>query len=160
MGLFPGLETLLQHMSIHLLVHGATQHKQLTFATIVKSSPIRWQMDRHYQLFPAHRHQRASQPAAYSSELVHLCDATWILTRQWGYSVASGRCPKHEIRWWRQTWDTAPYFTVVNQSEARISTEHGIILVTPCLLTRIREFIHTQHRNTTRGRRPRVVLRC
>ena len=28
-------------------------------------------------------------------------------------------------RWWRQTWDTAPYFTVVNQSEARISTEHG-----------------------------------
>ena len=41
-------------------------------------------------------------------------------------------------RWWRQTCDTAPYFTVVNQSEARISTEHGIILVTPCLLTRIR----------------------
>ena len=29
-------------------------------------------------------------------------------------------------RWWRQTWDTVPYFTVVNQSEARISTEHGI----------------------------------
>ena len=29
-------------------------------------------------------------------------------------------------RWWRQTWDTPPYFTVVNQSEARISTEHGI----------------------------------
>ena len=25
-----------------------------------------------------------------------------------------------------KTWDTAPYFTVVNQSEARISTEHGI----------------------------------
>ena len=36
----------------------------------------------------------------------------------------------------------------------------GILLVTPCLLTRIREFIHTQHRNTTRGRRPSVVLRC
>ena len=35
-----------------------------------------------------------------------------------------------------------------------------ILLVTPCLLTRIREFIHTQHRNTTRGRRPSVVLRC
>ena len=31
-------------------------------------------------------------------------------------------------RWWRQTWDTAPYFTTVNQSEGRISTEHGIIL--------------------------------
>ena len=28
--------------------------------------------------------------------------------------------------WWCQTWDTAPYFKVVNQSEARISTEHGI----------------------------------
>ena len=28
----------------------------------------------------------------------------------------------------------------------------SILLVTPCLLTRIREFIHTQHRNTTRGR--------
>ena len=36
----------------------------------------------------------------------------------------------------------------------------GILLVTPCLLTRIREFIHTHHRNTTRGRRPGVVLRC
>ena len=35
-----------------------------------------------------------------------------------------------------------------------------VVLVTPCLLTRIREFIHTQHRNTTRGRRPSVVLRC
>ena len=34
-------------------------------------------------------------------------------------------------RWWRQTWDTAPYFTAVNQSEARISTEHGIIQITP-----------------------------
>ena len=29
-------------------------------------------------------------------------------------------------RWWRQTWNTPLYFTVVNQSEARISTEHGI----------------------------------
>ena len=29
-------------------------------------------------------------------------------------------------RWWRQTLETAPYLTVVNQSEARISTEHGI----------------------------------
>ena len=27
---------------------------------------------------------------------------------------------------------------------------HNILLVTPCLLTQIREFIHTQHRNTTR----------
>ena len=30
--------------------------------------------------------------------------------------------------WWRQTWYTPLYFTVVNQSEARISTEHGIRL--------------------------------
>ena len=29
-------------------------------------------------------------------------------------------------RWWRQPWDTPLYFTVVNQSEARISTEHGM----------------------------------
>ena len=29
-------------------------------------------------------------------------------------------------RWWRQTLDTPLYFTVVNQSEARISTEQGI----------------------------------
>ena len=28
--------------------------------------------------------------------------------------------------WWRQTWDTPLYFTVVNQTKARISTEHGI----------------------------------
>ena len=31
-------------------------------------------------------------------------------------------------RWWRQTWDTAPYFTVFNQSEAII--EHGISVYT------------------------------
>ena len=37
---------------------------------------------------------------------------------------------------------------------------HWILLVTPCLLPRIREFIHTQHHNTTLGLRPRVVLRC
>ena len=38
-------------------------------------------------------------------------------------------------RWWRQTWDTAPYLTVVNQSEARISTEHGIKLSIPVSVT-------------------------
>ena len=85
---------MLQHISVHLLVHGAVQHKQLTFATIVKSSP--WQMDWHYHLFPAHRHQRASHSAAYTPELVHLCDATWILTRQWRYNIASDGCPKHD----------------------------------------------------------------
>ena len=37
---------------------------------------------------------------------------------------------------------------------------YAILLVTPCLLTRIREFIQTQHRNTTRGRRPSAVLWC
>ena len=37
---------------------------------------------------------------------------------------------------------------------------HKRDIITPCLLPRIREFIHTQHRNTTRGRRPSVVLRC
>ena len=28
--------------------------------------------------------------------------------------------------WWRQTWDTRLYFTVVSQSEARVNTEHAI----------------------------------
>ena len=35
----------------------------------------------------------------------------------------------------------------------------GILLLTPCLLPRIREFIHTQHRNTTRSRKPSAILR-
>ena len=37
-------ETLLQHMCIHLLVHGTIQTNQLTYATMVKSSPYddRW----------------------------------------------------------------------------------------------------------------------
>ena len=47
-----------------------------------------------------------------------------------------------------------------HSSRHAIFSSWWIILVTPCLLTRIREFIHTQHRNTTRGRRPSVVLRC
>ena len=51
--------------------------------------PIQWQMDRHYHLFPAHRYQGASHPAACTPKLVHLADATWIITsvkiqcRQW-----------------------------------------------------------------------------
>ena len=32
--------------------------------------------------------------------------------------------------------------------------------VTPCLLPRIREFIHNWHRNITLGLRPRVILLC
>ena len=28
--------------------------------------------------------------------------------------------------WWHQTWDTCTYFTVISQSEVRVSTEHGI----------------------------------
>ena len=34
-----GLDTWLQHVSVHLLVHGAMQHNQFTFVTIMKSSP-------------------------------------------------------------------------------------------------------------------------
>ena len=45
-------------------------------------------------------------------------------------------------------------------SQSSTKTIRTILLVTPCSLTRIREFIHKQHRNTTRGRRPSVVLRC
>ena len=43
-------------------------------------------------------------------------------------------------RWWRQTWDTAPYFTVVNQSEARISTEHGISFDIETLISETHQF--------------------
>ena len=39
-----------------------------------------------------------------------------------------------------------------------MNSHQGTLLVTPCLLTRIREFIHTQHRNTTRGRRPKRCI--
>ena len=38
-GSYPWKETLLQHTPVHLLVHIAVQHNQLTFSTIVKSSP-------------------------------------------------------------------------------------------------------------------------
>ena len=44
-------------------------------------------------------------------------------------------------RWWHQTRGTPLYFTVVNQSEARIRTEHGINNTTPhlrCEIQRIR----------------------
>ena len=75
--------TLLLPTFEHVLVHCAVQHSQLTFGI------IRWQMDRHYHLLPAHRHQCASHFATYTPELVHLCDATSISTRQWRYSVAS-----------------------------------------------------------------------
>ena len=34
--------------------------------------------------------------------------------------------PHYTSRWWRQTWDTCLYLTVVSQSEARVITEHGI----------------------------------
>ena len=43
-------------------------------------------------------------------------------------------------RWWRQTWDTAPYFTVVNQSEARIST-YVYIHIQVCVLVLILLFV-------------------
>ena len=49
---------------------------------------------------------------------------------------------------------------VVMYTIAIIAKVYCIILVTPCLLPRIREFIHTQHRNTSRDQRPGVVLRC
>ena len=39
-----GKENLLQHTSVHLLIHGAIHHNHLTFAAIVKSNPYdgRW----------------------------------------------------------------------------------------------------------------------
>ena len=32
------------------------------------------------------------------------------------------------LRLWRQTWDTRLYLTVISQSEARVSTEHGMYI--------------------------------
>ena len=46
----------------------------------------------------------------------------WVVT-----SSMTFLCP-YISHWWRQTWDMLLYFTVVTQSEARISTEHGITL--------------------------------
>ena len=41
--LCPERETLLQHRSVHLMVHGVGHHRQLTIATIMKSRPYdRW----------------------------------------------------------------------------------------------------------------------
>ena len=42
------------------------------------------------------------------------------------------------LRWWRQTWDT-----VVNQSEARVSTEHGIKKYIRILSMKTHMFAHT-----------------
>ena len=53
-------------------------------------------------------------------------------------------------RWWRQTWDTAPYFTVVNQPEARISTEHGINTYTSTWKY-VYTYINTVKRSTARS---------
>ena len=61
-----------------------------------KTQTIWWRMDHHSRLFPAHRHQCAFHPTIYIPELVHLCDATQILTRRWRYSVAGGECPKQD----------------------------------------------------------------
>ena len=41
-----------------------------------------------------------------------------------------------------------------------IGRQKASLYYSPCLFPRIREFIHTKHRNTTLGLRPGVVLRC
>ena len=83
---------------VHWLLWTRTK---LCWKIALEIQPIWWQMVRHYHLFPAHRHQYAFHPAAHAPELVLLCDATWILTRQWRYSVTSGGCLKHDdvIKW-------------------------------------------------------------
>ena len=91
--LLPRPETLLQCTSVHLSVHGAAQHKQLTFTAIVKSRPYN-EMDWRHHLSSIHRDQCASHPATYAPKPIHLCDA-WILTRKWKYN-ASGGCLKHD----------------------------------------------------------------
>ena len=76
------------------------------------------------------------------------------------------RLSKQSWGWWFETL-SRPLWRHCNglgairhQAITWTKVNRVLLLVTPCLLTRIREFIHTQHRNTTRGRRPSVVLRC
>ena len=61
------------------------------FCHHTENEPMQWQVNRYYHLFPAHIYQCSSHSAVYISELVHLCHAIRILTRQWRYS---GGCPK------------------------------------------------------------------
>ena len=63
----------------------------------------------------------------------------------------------HTAYCWLSIYFDSLYIMVYNNTTLQ---NNGILLVTPCLLMRIREFIHTQHRNTTCGRRPSVVLWC
>ena len=68
---------------------------------------------------------------------VHHCINTVLLGRiAAARKVGSGRDRDSDVisdvlslyilRRWRQMWDRCIYFTVVSQSEARVSTEHGI----------------------------------
>ena len=46
--------------------------------------------------------------------------------------------------------DTCPSITGITQSEERIAiNHHGMISITPCLLTRVQSLIHTPHCNAT-----------
>ena len=93
--LLPRPETLLQCTSVHLSVHGAAQHKKLTFTAIVKSRPYNV-MDWRHHLSSIHSDQCASHPATYAPKPIHLCDA-WILTRKWKYNGPLTRYVKLQV---------------------------------------------------------------
>ena len=93
---------------------------------------------------------------------------TSLMTSQWRFRPPSAFLtatvrPSYTvfIRWFRpdycDSWDfkAAVTFQIVTNIVWAWDK-----FVTPCLLPRIQQFIHTYHRNTTLGLRPRVVLRC
>ena len=93
---------------------------------------------------------------------------TSLMTSQWRFRPSAAFLtatvrPSNTafIRWFRpdqcDSWDFKAVETFQNVTNIVWAWDK---FVTPCLLPRIRELIHTQHRNTTRGRRPSVVLRC
>ena len=54
------------------------------------------------------------------------CQGKWMAVRIAIMTSSMTFLSPYISRWWRQTCDKHLYFTVVNQWEARISTDHGI----------------------------------
>ena len=115
-----------------------------------------------------------SEPMVISL-LMHICVTRpqWVKIRQsWIFMTGIPTLGKHFILkcspgWCHKTTLTGYHELSEKEIKAFKSQYYnfliyhgGILLVTPCLLTRIQEFIHTQHCNTMHGRRPSMLLRC
>ena len=110
------------------------------------------------------------------SRILRLTSSAWIIKTKerhwWRHNGDSDRRPLSSplryrprnivfIRWFRTdycgSWDFKAAETLQNVTNIVLAWGK---FVTPCLLPRIRVFIHTKHCNTTLGLRPRVVLKC